>query len=129
MNTADPKPFIKATKEVLGEDGAYLMTAYGKMQESEAFRNYCRALSMNISEYNEIGKDLDAYRKHPKWGKIIEESQMFVGVIDSVSPHPCAVILMDESVSESVGVIKVGDELVALIDSGSSDKYKYLKND
>ena len=38
------------------------MTAYGKMKESEAFRNYCRAKNIEISKFNEVGKDLDSYR-------------------------------------------------------------------
>ena len=105
------------------------MTAYGKMKESEAFRNYCRALNLDISKFNVVGKDLDSYRNDSYWGKIIKESEMFVGVIDSVSPHPCATLLLNEPLSKKLGVIKVGDVFVTLIDSYNSDKYKYLKND
>lgn len=105
------------------------MIAYGTMQDSEAFRNYSRALNLDKQEVNEVGKNLESYESHPYWSKIIEESKMFVGVIDSVSPHPCAILLLSEPISEEVGVIKVGDEMVCLIDSGNSDKYKYLKND
>jgi DNA polymerase III alpha subunit len=129
FNTADPYPFIKATKEVLGEDNCYWMTAYGTMQESEAFRNYCRAKNIPMKEFNEVGKDLDAYRDHPKWKDVIEESKKFIDVIDSVSPHPCANLLLSQSISEEIGVIKVGDEFCALIDSTTSDYWKYLKND
>lgn len=113
----------------MGEDNVYLMIAYGKMKESEAFRNYCRSLKLNVKDFNEIGKDLDSYRNHKYWGKIIKESEMFIGVIDSASPHPCAVVLSDKPVSEELGVVKIGDVLVTLIDSGNSDKYNYLKND
>lgn len=129
FNTADPYPFIQATKEILGEDNCYWMTAYGTMQESEAFRNYCRAREIPMKEFNEVGKDLDSYKNHSKWKPIIEESKKFIGVIDSVSPHPCANLLLSSPISEEVGVIKVGDELCALIDSTTSDYYKYLKND
>lgn len=129
FNTADPKPFIRASRDYIGEDNAYWMIAYGKMKDSEAFRNYSRALNLDKQEVNEVGKNLESYENHSYWSKIIEESKMFVGVIDSVSPHPCAVLLLSEPISEEVGVIKVGDEMVCLIDSGNSDKYKYLKND
>lgn len=105
------------------------MTAYGTMQESEAFRNLCRAYDLPQSEFNEVGKDLDSYKNHPKWKDIIEESKRFIGVIDSVSPHPCANLLLSQPISEEVGVIKVGDEYCALIDSDTSDAWKYLKND
>lgn len=129
FNQSSPYPFIKATKEILGEDNVYWMTAYGTMQESEAFRNMCRALGEDKNEYNEVGKDLDSYRDDPKWSKIIKDSEIFIGVIDSVSPHPCANLLLSQSISEEIGIIKVGDEFCALIDSDTSDSWKYLKND
>ncbi|QJI52410.1 DNA polymerase III alpha subunit [Psychrobacillus phage Perkons] len=128
-NTADPKPFIQASREILGQDNVYYMTAYGTMQSSSAFRNLCRSYGYNMDEYNEVAKDLDRYKNHEKWKDVIEESQRFIGVIDSVAPHPCATILLDKSVSEELGVIKVGDELCVLIDSTTSDYWKYLKND
>lgn len=136
FNTSDPQPFVDATKEILGEDNCYWMTAYGTMQESEAFRNLCRAYNIPPTEFNEVGKDLDSYRSHPKWRDIIEESKKFIGVIDSVSPHPCANLLLSQPISEEVGVIRVGSEsngkkitYCALIDSDTSDYWKYLKND
>lgn len=129
FNTSDPAPFIQATKEVLGEDNCLLMTAYGTMQESEAFRNLCRAYGMKTEEFNEVGKDLDSYKNHPKWSEIIKDSKNFIGVIDSVSPHPCAALLLSQPISNEVGVIKVGDEYCALIDSTTSDSWNYLKND
>lgn len=129
FNTANPKPFIQASREILGEDNVYYMTAYGTMQASSAFRNLCRSYGYNMDEYNEVAKDLDRYKNHEKWKDVIEESQRFIGVIDSVAPHPCANILLSESVSEEIGVIKVGDELCVLIDSTTSDTWKFLKND
>jgi DNA polymerase III alpha subunit len=128
-NTSDPYPFIQATKEVLGEDNCHWMTAYGTMQKSEAFRNLCRARNIPMKEFNEVGKDLENYETHPKWKDLIEESKKFIGVIDSVSPHPCANLLLSKPISEEVGIIKVGDQFCALIDSNTSDYWKYLKND
>ncbi|UUV46994.1 DNA polymerase III alpha subunit [Bacillus phage vB_BanS-Thrax5] len=139
FNTSDPEPFVQATKEILGEDNCYWMVAYGTMQESEAFRNLCRAYGLEQDEFNEVGKDLDSYRKHAKWGSIIEESKVFIGVIDSISPHPCANLLLSQPISEEVGVLRVGSDdentgkkkitYCALIDSNTSDAWKYLKND
>lgn len=129
FNTSDPHPFIQATRDCLGEDNCYFMIAYGTMKESGAFRNYCRALGLNQDEFNFVGKNLDSFKNDKKWAPIIKESEMFLGVIDSFAPHPCAVLVLNEPISEEVGVIKIGDEMVALIDSGNSDEYKYLKND
>jgi DNA polymerase III alpha subunit len=128
-NTANPKPFIEASKEILGDDNIYYMVAYGKMKDSAAFRNLCRAKGLKMSEYNDVAKDLERYKDDPRWKDLIEESKKFVGVIESVSPHPCAFLLLDKPISEEIGIIKIGDELCALIDSGTSDVWKYLKND
>lgn len=105
------------------------MIAYGTMQESEAFRNLCRAYGMEMDEYNLVAKNLDEHRNHPKWGKLIEESKKFIGVIDSASPHPCALALLSQPISEELGLMKIGDEYCALIDSTTSDRWNYLKND
>ena len=133
FNTTSPEPFIEASKEILGEDNIYYMTAFGTMQESEAFRNMCRAKGLQMNEYNDVAKDLDTYRNHSKWKDIIEESKVFVGVIDSVSPHPCAFLLLDKPISEELGLMRIGSgdkaELCAIIDSRTSDDWKYLKND
>lgn len=129
FNTANPQPFIDATREILGEDNCYWMTAYGTMQESEAFRNLCRALEIDYNTTNKVAKNLEEYRNSEEFGKIIEDSKKFIGVIDLVSPHPCANLLLSEPISEEIGIIKVGDEYCALIDSGTSDDWKYLKND
>jgi DNA polymerase III alpha subunit len=129
MNCVDPEPFREATREILGNDNVYWMVAYGTMKESEAFRNYCRAKNLPMVEYNTVGKDLDSYRNNPKWKDTIEESEKFVGVIDSVSPHPCSNLLLSKPISKELGVIKVGDAYCALIDSHTSDSFKYLKND
>lgn len=129
FNTADPYPFIEASRDVLGQDNAYFMIALGTMQESEAFRSLCRAYGFEMSEFNDVAKDLDLYRSNPRWGKIIEESQKFVGVIDSVSPSPCAVLLLQEPISEEMGIININNVLCACIDGLTADKWKYLKND
>lgn len=134
FNTANPEVFIEASKKILGQDNVYYMTAYGTMQESSAFRNICRSHGLDMAEYNEVAKNIDRYRKHIRWQPLIEEAQEYVGVIDSVSPHPCAVLLLDKPISEEVGLIRTGDEkkgytYCALIDSGTSDEWKFLKND
>lgn len=129
FNTADATPFAEACREFLGEDNVYYMTAFGTMKRPSAFRNLCRSRGMKMSEYNDVAKNLEDYENHPQWKGLIEEANRFVGVIDSVSPHPCAFLLLDKPISEEVGVIKVGDEMCAVIDSYTSDVWKFLKND
>src|SRR5699024_2683566 len=130
FNLADPEPFRKASKDLMGDDNSEWMVAYGTMQESSAFKNYARSVGINYNEANQVSDDLDRYKNDKRWGEVIEASSVFRGVIDSVAPHPCSHLLLPTSnTSETTGTIKVKDEFVTLITSKESDDYKYLKND
>lgn len=128
-NVSDPEPFVKATKDELGENGCHWMIAYGTMQESEAFRNICRNDKLDFDYYNNVAKDIDAYKDIPEWKDRIERSKRQVGSIVSVSRHPCANIIMDCDIREEIGLIRSGKDLVAVITSVEADDWKYLKND
>lgn len=130
FNTAHPEPFVKASKELLGEHNAYQMVAYGTLQDKDAFRTYCRGIGLPVDEIADIPDKLEEYENHSMWGKLIKASKKFVGVIKSFSPHPCAMLLLNNDIRSETGVIKAKDgQYLALIDSYNSDIYKYLKND
>nr|DAX83967.1 MAG TPA: DNA polymerase III, alpha subunit [Caudoviricetes sp.] len=130
FNTAHPEPFVKASKELLGEHNAYQMVAYGTLQDKDAFRTYCRGIGLSVDEFADIPDKLEEYENHSMWGKLIKASKKFVGVIKSFSPHPCAMLLLNNDIRSETGVIKAKDgQYLALIDSYNSDVYKYLKND
>ena len=140
-NCADTQPFYEASKELLGEDGCYWMIAYKPLQTSSAFRLWCKSEGLNINEYNAVAMDLaelskvkkpyteSMYYKDEKWKKLIDDSQHFVGVIESIAQHPCSSLLEDKPISREVGLIKAGDVICANITSYESDNYKFLKND
>lgn len=129
FNCATQEPFIKATRELLGEYQCYPMLAYGTMKESEAFRNVCRSYGLEFSEFNEVGKNIDQYRNDSTWGKYINEAQTYISTIISCSVHPCSFLLMNEDIREELGILKIGDILCAPITSTEADNWKYLKND
>ena len=129
LNWADVTPVIQASKDILGEDGIYYMIAYKPLQESSAFRLWCKANDMHISEYDEIAKNLEEYENHPDWKKLIEDSKVFRGVVESVAPSPCSFLLSNDKISEIVGLVKVGDVTCCCLDGYNCDVYKYLKND
>ena len=129
LNWANVDAPIKASKEILGDDGVYYMIAYKPLQDSSAFRLWCKAKGMGVSEYNEVAKDLDNYIEDGEWKNLIEESKRFRGVIESVSPSPCSMLLMDKPISQEIGLIKVGELMCCCLDGYNCDKYKYLKND
>lgn len=140
-NCADTQPFYESSKELLGNDGCYWMIAYKPLQTSSGFRLWCKAEGLNINEYNAVAMELaelskikksyteSNYYKDEKWKKLIDDSQHFVGVIESISMHPCSSLLMDKPISKEVGLIKAGDVICANITSYESDNYKFLKND
>ena len=129
LNFADVDPVIKASKDVLGEDGIYYMIAYKPLQESSAFRLWCKASGLNIEEYDEVAKNLDNHLEDKKWKDLIEQSKVFRGVIESVAPSPCSFCLSNLPISEEIGLIKVGDIICCALDGYNCDVYKYLKND
>ena len=129
LNWANVEPVIQASKDLLGEDGIYYMIAYKPLQESSAFRLWCKAHDMHISEYDEIAKDLESYENDEKWKDLIEGSKKFRGVVESVAPSPCSFLLSNDKISEMVGLIKVGDVTCCCLDGYNCDVYKFLKND
>ena len=133
LNFADVEPVIKASKDILGEDGIYYMVAYKPLQESSAFRLWCKANGYHIDEYNEVAKELENHLEDKKWKQVIEDSKIFRGVIESIAPSPCSFLLLDKPISEEVGLIRVGNAtnytMCCAIDGYNCDVYKYLKND
>jgi len=99
-------------------------------KDASAFRLYCKGIGMDISEYDDVAKNIDDYRDDSKWGKHIKESERFVGVVDSISESPCSMLLYDKSVRRELGLVRTPNKKVCcLLDGINCDKYKYLKND
>lgn len=144
LNTANTKPFIQATQDLLGKENCAWMIAWKPLQKASAFRLYCKSIGMNIEEYDDVAKDIrestsahteSIYEKDKKWQQIINDSSRFVGVIESISQSPCSMLLYDKNVSEEVGLIRTVNKetneimMCCLLDGYNCDKYKYLKND
>ena len=106
------------------------MLAWKPLQDSSAFRLYCKGIGKHISEYDDIAKDLDSYREDKKWKSIIEESKRFIGVVESVSESPCSMLLHSKPVRKELGLVRTSKgKMCCLLDGYNCDKYKYLKND
>ena len=133
LNFANVEPVIKASKDILGEEGIYYMVAYKPLQESSAFRLWCKANGYQIDEYDEIAKDLENHLDDKKWKDVIEDSKIFRGVIESIAPSPCSFLLLDKPIPDEIGLIRVGNMnnyvMCCALDGYNCDVYKYLKND
>lgn len=130
LNTTDREPFIKATEDLLGKDNCAWMVAWKPLQDSSAFRLYCKGKGLHIKEYDEVAKNLDSYRDNDKWKQLIEESKAFIGVIESISESPCSMCLYDKPLKKELGLVRTNKgKICCLLDGLNCDKYKYLKND
>lgn len=129
FNVVEQAPFVKAAKELLGEQGCYPMIAYGTMQIGEAFRNVCRTYQLAYDEYNEVAKNIEDYMNNKKWKPYIDEAQKYVNTIVSASIHPCAYLLWNKDLREEYGVVKIGENLCVMVTSSEADEYKMLKDD
>lgn len=129
FNVKEQEPFVKASRELLGEHGCYPMYAPGTMQLSEAFRNVCRSKGIEFDEFNGVAKNIENYLDDKKWKPVIDEANKYVGTIISGSVHPCAHILSDKNILYEYGVTRLGENLCVLITSAEADEYKVLKND
>jgi DNA polymerase III alpha subunit len=129
LNSPSREEFIKATEDLLGEENCGWMLAYKYLQDASAFRLYCKAIDMKVEQYDKVAKNLDDYRDNPDWKDIIEESKHFVGVVESIAPSPCSMLLYSKPLRREIGLVRTKDGVCVNIDGFNCDKYKYLKND
>lgn len=144
FNTSNPEIFIEAQRGLLGENSSFYMIAFGKLKEKSAFKTYARANELDFDLANKITKRISDYEKDQKhseeelnifdyidkeYKEIYEKSIKYQGVIESASRHPCGVLSYDGNVLEDIGVMRLRNDIVTVIDGKYLDKYKYVKND
>ena len=129
LNSPSRDEFILATEDLLGKENCGWMLAFKPLQDASAFRLYCKAIDMKVEQYDNVAKNLEEYENDEKWKDIIQQSKHFVGVVESISPSPCSMLLYDKPLAEEIGFIKTKDGLCVNIDGYNCDVYKYLKND
>ena len=154
MNLGTVEPFAEAQKEILGEDHAYPMIAFGTLKKKSAFKLYARAANLDYEIANEISKQIDKYEEAVKYADdedkddiniydfidekykpYIDQSRKYWGVIDHKNKAPCAYLLYQGSIREEIGLIKCKSEstkreyITTVIDGAIAEKYKFLKND
>lgn len=163
LNMANVPAFEQAGKEILGEYGCLPMIAFGTVKTLSAFKLLARARDLDFETSNEISKQIQNYEqdvKHAiennqddpeydvdddvqidsyvdeKYLDLISESKQYKGIITSLSPHPCAHLLLDRDIRREIGVIRVKSKsgskdavYAAYIDGRTADSYNYVKAD
>ena len=153
MNVANREAFEQAQTEVLGEWRTAPMVAFGTLKRLSAWKMYCRAANIPFETANAVGNQLKAYETAVRYAEQGEEvdlsdfipdqfsalvaaSERYMGLIDSISPHPCAYLLCTEDIRREIGVIRINSKagkkqpvFAAFIDGATAEMYGYLKND
>jgi len=148
FNIANVEPFARAQQEVLGEDHAYPMVAYGTMQKSAAWKLYAKSQGVPFEVANEVSNRLRKYEiavKHAEddekddiavedyigeqYLDIYNKSKDYLGTITSWSIAPCSYLLYQGSIRKEVGLVKIKDHLCCLMDGHWAESGHFLKND
>lgn len=148
FNVSDRTPFIEAQKEILGNDNSYWFSSYGKLKTKSAWKMFAKANNISFEISNTITKYIDDYETAIKYAEDDEKefilpeqfipkeyidtfngSKKYMGIVDSISVHPCGWLLLSNPISEEIGVIKAGNDYCANIDGLYAEKYMYMKND
>lgn len=148
FNVADAAPFAKAQKEVLGEEHAYPMLAYGTMLTSAAWKLYAKAQDIPFEIANEVSNQIKRYEmavKHaeedekddidvydyisPQYKDVFEGSKGYRGIISSWSIAPCAYLLYGGNIRKEIGLVRIKDNLCCCMDGHWAERNHFLKND
>ena len=148
LNQVDSKPFQEAQKEILGEECAYPMLAYGTSQKSAAWKLYAKSQGIPFEVANEVSEQLRRYDmavKHadedskddidiydyiePKFRERWEGAQDYVGIVTSWSIHPCANLVYSGNIRKEIGLVKIKDNICCCMDGHWAEECHFLKND
>lgn len=148
FNCAPVEPFARAQQEILGEDHAYPMVAYGTMQKSAAWKLYAKSQGIPFEIANAVSEQIKKYEtalKHApedekddvdvfefidkEYHEIYEKSKDYLGLITSWSIAPCSYLLYAGSIRREIGLVKIKDHLCCIMDGHSAEDGHFLKND
>lgn len=154
-NVANEEIFWEAQADVLGEWRSAPMIAYGTLRRLSAWKMYCRANDVPYETANNIAEQLKRFENDLRYAEedereaidvhdyvpheyhaLIDMSEKYLGVIDSISPHPCAHLLCRNDIRREIGIIRINGKgakkrtvYAAFIDGATAETFGYLKND
>ena len=148
FNVAPVEPFARGQQEVMGENHAYPMIAYGTLQKSAAWKLYAKSQGVPFEIANAVSDQLKKYEvalKHadedskdeidvldyidPQYHEIFLKSKDYLGLISSWSIAPCSYLLYQGNIRREIGLVKIKDHLCCLMDGHWAESAHFLKND
>lgn len=154
MNVGNPEVFAQAQAEVMGEWHSAPMVAFGTLKRLSAWKMYCRASNVPFEIANKISDSLKKYEldmKHAEedddeinpfdyvpaeYHEQLRMSEKYLGMVDSISPHPCAYVVFNGDIRREFGIFRLSSKTgkkkeiyAAFVDGATADGSGYLKND
>lgn len=148
FNCAPVEPFARAQKEVLGEDHAYPMIAYGTMQKSAAWKLYAKSQGISFEIANTVSAQIRKYEAavnkaseedkdsidvfdyiDEEFKEVYLKSRDYLGIVTSWSIAPCSYLLYPGSIRKEIGLVRVKDNLCCIMDGHWAEECHFLKND
>ena len=153
MNVARQEPFWEAQEALLGFDHSKQMIAYQQLKPAAAWKMYAKSQGIDFETANEVSDQIKKWQKavaqadeddkdnidvldyiDDEYKETYLKSTDYLGVVSSVSSHPCASLLYAGSIRKEIGYIFVKSQagdgmLCCCMDGKWAEKYGFLKND
>ena len=153
MNVAKQEPFWEAQEALLGFDHSKQMIAYQQLKPAAAWKMYAKSQGIDFETANEVSDQIKKWQRavaqadedekdnidvldyiEDQYKDIYLKSTDYLGVVSSVSSHPCASLLYGGSIRKEIGYIFVKSQagdgmLCCCMDGKWAEKYGFLKND
>lgn len=154
LNLSDQRLAANCLKELFGEWNVLPAVAFGTMGKAAAWKMYCRAMNIDFELANSVSDKLKAYEKALKYAEederdsiniedyigqeylpLYRSADAYIGIIDSISQHPCAHIICSNDIRREFGVFRIksvknGEPVYcAWIDGATADAFGYIKED
>lgn len=153
MNVAEQEPFWEAQEEIMGYEHSKQMIAFQQLKPPAAWKMYAKSQNVDFETANVVSEQIKKWQKdvahadedekedidiyeyfEPRFHEIYKKSEDYLGVISSVSPHPCASLIYEGDIRKEIGYVYVKPKgkdgrVCCCMDGKWAEKYGFLKND
>ena len=154
-NVGDQALAAQCLAEIMGDWHSAPMVAFGTLKRLSAWKMYCRAAAVPFEEANAISDMLKKYDldvKHAdeddkdsidvfeyvpeEYHEQLRMSEKYLGMIDNISPHPCAYLICNQDIRREIGIYRINSKsgkkkivYAAFVDGQTAEAFGYLKLD
>ena len=148
FNVDNQEPFALAQQQVLGENSAYPMLAYGTMKAPAAWKLYAKSQDIPFEVANAVSDQLHKYEmavKHADEDEkddispddfidaayipVYNKSKEYQKLVVSWSIAPCSYLLYQGNIRKEIGLVKIKDKICCCMDGHVAEAGHFLKND